>query len=490
MLSIARIARFCAFLASLVFGAIGLGACSPTPEGAAASAVALHAALNQLNHIIQKSIASVDVVSANKLEDAHGRATTLLGELDKVIGKGEAAANGVIGNATRDAHLLVADLRRTISATQRSTFLELNQTLAVVSQLLDALPAVSIDPYVAAVVPARLYPDSKDRSLSIYGFLPGAPGEAVTVQIGGTTVPVARGPQGGLSVLVPNDQALSEQSFVPVSVSVTRPSGLFGLFPRTVQIVDRIYVGALKPYACVITRMNVNPNYLISVKADKPFSDEATTQNHAGRPTVNRTKTARDLFLETVTVDQSQYDASTVRLKDPGASFAHYGDCEHYATRGRITSSTPELVSFELYAPEVGRHLHSGWKLQNVGFGIKTNLPYTYYVDAGGTKSSVSMTPTFIVAKKGSSPFIEAPGGSEKIFVGKEGAALDSHLRNGEDWSIHVACDFRDGDERWSTGPMVLRNSDSIEEGRGFSIRVADSKLYLVPLDGGEMTSK
>jgi hypothetical protein len=475
-------------IAAMALSMIGLGSCG-SPATTGVSAVALRGAIDQLNQVIQKSIASVDVVSANKLEAAQARASALLGELDKAIGKGETAANEVIGNATRDAHLLVADIRRTISGTQRSAFLELNQTLAVLSQLLDALPAVSVDPYVAAVVPTRLYPDTKDPSLTIFGFLPGAPGEDIKVQIDGAAVDVTRGKQGGLGIALPKGYALKEQTFIPVSVAVTRPSGLFGLFSKTTKITDRIYVGALKPFSCTVTRMRANPSFLIEVKADKAFSDEATTQKNAGRSTVNRTRTARDLFVETVTSNQDQYDLETVRLKDPRASFARYGDCEHYATRGRLTESKPELVSFELYAPEVGRHLHSGWKMRKVLFG-KTKVPYAYYVDAGGTKSVISMAPIFLAAKKGATPFVEPAEGGEKLALGWDGATLDARLPNADDWSIHVACDFSDGDERWSTGPMVLRKKDPIEEGRGFATRVADSKLYLVPLEGGERVAE
>lgn len=479
-------ARVCALAISVAIGSgtmlAGCGGASPAAS--AADAAALYAAIDQINQVLQKTIASADVVTANKLEAAQNRAATLLPEVEKLVKEGERASNETIGNATRDAHLLVAELRRTVQSTQRSTFLELNQTLAVTSQLLDSLPAVKVEPYVAAVIPSRIAPDTGDRALTIYGFLPGKPGDQVKVQIGDATVTSTRGPQAGIRVELPSSQSLTEQTFIPIKVAVTRPSGLFGWFAKTTEIQDRIYVQAAKPYSCKVSRMKPNPDYLVQVAADKTFSDEATTQNNAARGSVNRTLSARDLFLATVADAKDTYDLDTVRIKEPRASFSHYGDCEDYSTRGTITGSTPELLSYDLYAPEVKWHVHKGWKLQNVGFGIKTDLPYTYPVNAGGTKSVISLNPLFLVAKKGAAPLTDES--AENISIGWKPVELDGTVSQQDDWSIHVGCDFQDGDEKWSTGPMILRKADPIEIGRGFATRVADSKLYLVPLSSGE----
>lgn len=487
-------AQFVALTVTLVLGSgfmlVGCGGASPST--AAANAAALYAVIDHINQVLQKTIASADVVTANKLEAAQNRAAALLPEVQKLVKEGERASNETVGNATRDAHLLVAELRRTVQSTQRSTFLELNQTLAVASQLLDSLPAVKVEPYVAAVVPSRVAPDTGDRALTIYGFLPGTPGDQVKVQLGDATVTSARAPQGGISVELPSSLPLVEQTFIPIKVSVTRSSGLFGWFSKTTEIQDRIYVQASKPYSCTVSRMKPNPDYLVEVTADKAFSDEATTQKNAARGSINRTLSARDLFLATVSDAQDKYDLDTVRIKDPHASFAHYGDCEHYSTRGNITGSTPELLSYELYAPEVGRHLHSGWKMQEIKVGGgrsgvklgKTKVPYSYYVDAGGTKSVISLMPRFRAARKGAAPL--TGDGAEVSPVGWKPVELDAKVSQQDEWSIHVICDFQDGDEKWSTGPMILRKADPIEIGRGFATRVADSKLYLVPLSSGE----
>jgi hypothetical protein len=336
-------------------------------------------------------------------------------------------------------------------------------------------------------MPSRIAPDVADRTLTLYGFLPGRSGDEIKVQIGNVTVASTRAPQGGIRVELPATQALTEQTFIPITVAIRRPSGPFGWLSKTTAIQDRVYVQAAKPYVCKVSRLKPNPGYLVEVVADKAFSDEATTQGHAARGSVNRTLSARDVFLATVASAQDTYDLDTVRIKDPRPSFSSYGDCEHYSTRHKITLATPELVSYELYAPEVKAHFHSGMKMRDLGV-MKTKVPYAYPVEAGGTKTGVSLKPRFLASKKGAVPLTEE--GTEVVAVGWQPFEMDMSVARLEEWAIHVVCEFRDGDEKWSTGPMILRKADPIEIGRGFAARIAETKLYLVPLAGGEQYDK
>ena len=49
----------------------------------------------------------------------------------------------------------------------------------------------------------------------------------------------------------------------------------------------------------------------------------------------------------------------------------------------------------------------------------------------------------------------------------------------GEPWKIHVRCNYRDGDERFASGVLVLNPADLEEAGRGVSARYADGRLYV-----------
>lgn len=451
--------------------------------GPAAAAAGLKVSLGELQALINKTIASVDIVTANKLEAADARIRALIPELERIERGAVTDANDALSDLTRETNQIALDIRKTISSTENSAFGQLNQSLAVLSQVLAGLPFVDIDPYVAAIEPSRVFAAGTERRLTIYGHLPGDPKDDIVITVGGFATRATRTKAFGLVVEIPKEVQLVETRYVPVSIKVKTPMGPFGWFSKTIEISDRVYVARAEPYQCRVRWMQNNPDYLAQIKAAAPFSDEATTQSNAARSTVNRTVTARDLFVATVASAADSYDLSTVRIKDPGASFAHYGDCDHYRTRGRITTWNPDNVSFELYAPEVGRHLHSGWSMQRIGF-IRTRLPYSYYVDAGGTKSTISLAPLFEAAKKGVQPLAETH--SEQLKMGWRTVERDVRKAQTGDWSIHVNCDFEDGRERWSSGELVLRAIDPQELGRGVLARVADGQLYLQPLTLGE----
>jgi ElaB/YqjD/DUF883 family membrane-anchored ribosome-binding protein len=462
---------------------ISISACGADPATSAAAVGGLKLTLSELQSTINKAMTNADVVTANKLEAADARIRALLPELERVE-KGLATdANETVNDLTREANQIVLEVRRTISGTENSAFSQVNQSLAVTSQVLDNLPFVKIDPYIAAIEPSRIFAATTDRKLTIFGHLPGDPAEDITVRIGDTSVAAVRTKSAGIEVEIPKDLSLVETTFVPVSVEVRTPSGPFGWFRKTTAIADRVYVAKAEPYQCTARWMQSNPEFMVEVPAASVFTDEATTQSNAARATINRTITARDIFIATVPTATDLYDLATVRIKDPRASFAHYGDCDHYRTRHEITTWNPETVSYELYAPEVQHHAHKGWKMRRVLFG-KTKIPYLYYVSAGGTKAVIKMAPIFIAARKGVTPLKEIA--KQEFKMGWRTIDLNARTTESPDWSIHVSCEFQDGKERWSSGELVLRSTDPEEGGRGVLARVADGHLYVQPMTVGE----
>lgn len=51
-----------------------------------------------------------------------------------------------------------------------------------------------------------------------------------------------------------------------------------------------------------------------------------------------------------------------------------------------------------------------------------------------------------------------------------------------DQWTVYVTCEYRDGRERFETGPLVLTPTDSQETGTGIVARVSEGRLYLATI--------
>lgn len=246
--------------------------------------LALRATLSELQVVIDRTQVGLDSMSAAKLEAASNEAERLLREVDKIRRGTVKDVNEAIQEVARQTQQLTASLRKTISQTERRVFLDVNTALANVSQSLDGIPLVRVRPHVAAIEPSRLRPNATNRRIAIYGYFPDAKdGRRAEVSLAGVTIPLTREAGAKYSFDLPAGLALKEETFIDLSISVPKRSGLFGLWKSFDRFSDRIYVERLLPFTCETQIRDPNPALDQTVQASIEFTDEARTQAGGGK---------------------------------------------------------------------------------------------------------------------------------------------------------------------------------------------------------------
>jgi hypothetical protein len=459
------------------------------------STVAIKAALQQVQEILSKLLIGADAVLASKIEAASNEANRLLGRVAELEKQANYDANELVNEVVRPLSRLMPEIRDLVTSTERRAFLDLNISMAGLMQTIDALPLTKVDPFVAAVDPARLSPVGTDRRVVIYGWF-GKPHKKypLKARIAGKAVTLQRVP-GGYAFEIPPAVALAEEKYLPLEFDVPDVTS-FIVFDWTdyATINDRIYVQKAQPYGCQYTAFLPNPDYEVVVDADQPYHVEARTQSNGGTPSNHRTVSSSDLFTATVSTS-GQYEAASARLLDPGASQPYGASAcqEHAPWSGGLVRWNADLVEFELKAPEIGGHQHSGvknecWEVcppkvlgwQPPCYKDCKDLPYLYVHGGGGSHANIDFRPRFSAVRKGATPALEQPPVSFRLFRSE---TKDFPLAfSGDRWRIHARCVYKDGDEKFDTGVLVLNPADVEEVGRDVSGRFADGKLYIQSL--------
>jgi len=301
-------------------------------------------ALKQLQRVIDDTMRVADVVTSNKLEEVNTRLVALISKFDGLKDGVEGTSKSVISKAAREAHNLIREVNLIVKNTRKSVFEELNKSLAVVSMLLDAIPIIDVDPYIAVVLPSRIETDfvKQNAPIEVFGFFPGEVGKAVTVSVDDMPVKVTRNKNNGLAIALPQNLSLRESSFLPIRITVTTPRW-WGLSSSTTTIDDNIYVQKKEPFSCVIALYTQNPAGLKKVTATNAFTVQASTQGGEHSPTVNRVIDVEQLLLGTVPKAADLYDVKSAIITDPGFTLSRYGECEHKGPSGSLMRWPPKV---------------------------------------------------------------------------------------------------------------------------------------------------
>jgi hypothetical protein len=105
------------------------------------------------------------------------------------------------------------------------------------------------------------------------------------------------------------------------------------------------------------------------------------------------------------------------------------------------------------------------------------NLPYAYSHGGGGGWRDLYVVPTFQVNKLGVKETVLV---NDKIGIPmRRNAGHDIALAVQPGWTAHVQCSFKDGDEQFVEGPLVLSSQDVEEATTRLIARYADGTFYL-----------
>jgi ElaB/YqjD/DUF883 family membrane-anchored ribosome-binding protein len=372
-----------------------------------AKLLALKSTLTELQAVTDRAQIGIDSIAASKIEGTSNEVQRLLKEIEKILNGKVKDVNEAVQEVAKQTHQLSSSLRKTISETQRRAFLDVNTALSIMSQTLDGIPLVKVDPYAAALDPPRLRADVTNRRITIYGYFPDSKdGRTPSVIVSGKTIQLTKETGAKLSFDLPKDLILKEEEYIDIDISVPTRSGWFGLWKSEAKFSDRVYVERSYPFSCDLEVLEVNPALYEVLRAPNEFTDEARTMGGGGRPSNIRTLSASDLLIATVPGAAERYDLSSVKIQSPGAHFSGGAACSDHANwSGNIRRWNPELVEFELRAPSVGQHMHTGTRRQ-CAFGICVDVPYVYSHGGGGSHANIGLRPTFVVRRQGVEPFV------------------------------------------------------------------------------------
>lgn len=438
--------------------------------------------LEELQHKLESLQIGADEVASNKIEMAANEARRLLRELEEIESGVVADGNEALDEVIRSAHKLSSDLGGTLESIESRAYVDVNATLANLNQTLDEFPTIDVQPYIAAIVPPRVDHDISDRRISLYGYFPADDERDVEISVNGKKVTHTRQSSGIVTIGIPTYMVLKEESYLDIDMSVPTRWGLFDFFEDTKRLNSTLYVQKKLPYTCNVEVCDTNPNYLVTVNANKVFTDMANTQSNASKPSVNREVNAEDLFVATINGATTNYIPKSAKIIKLNESFRTYGGCEHNRPSGSIKRWNHDSVTFSLSAAGKGPHNHKGMKkdcgevskLFNSGKCGK--VPYFYLDGGGGTKSIISMRPTFTVNKKNQEPTIRTS--SSEMFLGRK-SSKNMSVAVKDDTSVHINCSFKDGRESSALAALILKKKDTEESNLDVSARVADGKLYV-----------
>lgn len=452
-----------------------LPSCGPGPSSTGALTLhgAIKTAATELKITANEAAEAGDQVAKNRIEQAVAELTLLEAKVQDIMDDGEKAANSTVDNATGEFVEILSGLRKDSSTIGSYASVRLNSTLALTSQVIDDIPGLSVDPIILAVTPVRIQPDDVNRTVRVYGFLPGKVGESITVKIGERAIEdVNRSIGNSLSFTIPNDIMKGEGQKVPLTIEIVKQRGFLGFFRDASLLTEEIHVGRTEPFSCQITEFGVNPNYLSTVTADKATVYEANTQGGSNRPNERRTILAKDLFFATVEKDIKSYNPDTVIVEDLGKSISlNGGNC------GRRSSASASITHF--------------------GSAVEINLHAPYFsrtrrrlriCDQGGSKASLSLRPTFKVAKI-SSPYL-TQSNQFRLNLGYAGITRPFTTPNDGDWALHVKCAYQDSAEKWQGRTVVLTDKDQSGTARGVTTRVSNGNLIVEPIDPYELSKE
>lgn len=431
-----------ALLVCTLGAALLMGAHSLSAQSTAAIALFLPV-LQQFRSALDSALNTTDAAAQNRINQMRVETDSLISRVETLLQEGENAT----ARAREQAAIDVTDFfRRSSELIQQNgyrTYVGINSTLVTAARVTSSFPFVSApEPFVFATDPLRIRPDAQDRLVSIYGFFPDATDKnPVQVSLNGKTFKAVEFSGNRVAFEIPK-KSLVPSTFLTFKITIPDRDWLSWLRSTSRTTWARIYVENTEPFRFSVIRATTNPALWANVSASAPViyrADSAQTAN-------NQVLSAAQLFSITVN-DNTTYDASSAKLAKLSHSvYDGVSPCECCTkSTGLLNSWTSSAISFSLSAPTCPSRWCNAF----------------YHCGGGGTHSEISITPEFLVKRRGVP--LEVVTDTQFVVLQRDTAG---RVPIAEGWSgVTVDGEFRDGDERAEkvlhlTPGVPMANSD------------------------------
>lgn len=446
-----------------------------SPTGVAAQAATIKLAADELGRVLDRAIAQADFATANRLRQVKAELLEIIDRLEQFQKETFRSLNDLADEPVRELHSLGLRLKQITDNASNTVANTVDTGLVGLMVAVDAVPFTTVRPYLAAVRPARLMPDATNRRVVFYGYF-GKPVEKFPVEawVVGQRAVLSK-TAGGYALDLPASLILPEQGFVDVVVKYPVTYGWIWKATRYEQASERIYIERLTPFLCSVKLFVPNPDFRATLTGAE-LKYWAATQGGRNRPSDNGTIPARDLFVQSIDpAEHSKYDLTTIALTNATHREEHNDPCEH-AQSSHSFGWNPASINYSIQAPSAGTHQHSGTRQECV-LGLCVPVPYYFIHGGGGSWRDVFVTPTFAVNRLGVDPTVLSRSISDLALRKNTTHELDLPVPAG--WSVHVGCEFLDGDEQFSAGPLVLSSQDTEEVSNNLTARYDAGRLYI-----------
>jgi hypothetical protein len=323
-----------------------------------------------------------------------------------------------------------------------------------VARIADTVPFLKVKTFVFASEPLRLRPKSVDRLLSVYGYFPDVDTQhPATIEIDGRQFILSQDIGNRLSVELPLSMLETGERFLSFEVSIPVKEPLGGRGQERFR--GRLYVEREEPFVFEVTRYQTHPNLWVSVPAPRARVERADSW----RTSNVGAATAVDLF-STLIGDDTQYVMSTAKFAAMSALVSAGNKpcncCEE--STGALESWDSLTVRWRLYAPTCPP---------------KMCTPF-YYCGGGGTNAQISLTPTFLVQRRG----VAEESIASQARVSARRSSMSTPVPVAEWSSIEVRGEFQDGNER-HTSQVRLTHGAPTSGGKFWEAEVLGQSLVI-----------
>lgn len=370
MLQITLLATSCLFLSS----------CGEAPVITVAQLAALKVALSQIQQALSDAIAQADEAVKNDIKRVDTVAKDTIRNVDEVIQNIDHVATNQREEAARQGFAILAQTRELVNNSGQEIFFHVNESLASVAAILDAIPFVNIPDTVFAVSPYRMRADAREKQVSIFGYFPSIADnlQAITVSLDGQAIPLKRS-VGRVFFDIPEEMINVQKPIGEITIQLPK-QGRSKKFPAAISA--RLHFLNPTPYKFTIEAMEKNPAAYATLQGN-PHTEYAP-------PEASPHLQAETLFNETVQ-NPANYEAAKAQIIAIQAVQPMGGtkECEDCADpSGGVVAWSSSYVDLVLRAPGCNGHV------------VDKGLFNKYWCRGGGSNFRVTILPTFTVRVK------------------------------------------------------------------------------------------
>ncbi len=464
------------FLLMLAVSPVSL-AVSPTELAGQIAAAKI--AGQELDRVLSGAIGQVDQATANRIRQLRIELDGLIQEFGKLEKETAIDANELIDEALRSAHSITHELRTISNGLSGQLSNTVNNGVTGLLVAVDGLPLSNVQPYVGAISPQRILPNASNRTVKVLGYFGRSiEGHPIEFMANGSSVKGVRAP-GGYQIELP--PLMKEETYVPLVVKYPTESGWW-LWKKVSyqEIADRIYVEKAKPFTCAVKIFEPNPAKKKELRGAE-LTFWAATEGGRGKPQETASVSAKDLFIQSIApAEHSKYQIDTVVLTNVITREAHNQPCEHVNTSHEFNWNT-KSISYTIRAPNISPHQHSGMNQECRDLGLLGRhciyVPYYYIHGGGGSWRNLYVNPIFNVSVAGIPDSLMSKEVND-IALSKN-AVTEINLPSASGSVVHVSCSFKDGDEQFQQGPIVINQMDKEERATNVLSRLSSGKLFI-----------